>query len=60
MMVSVCVGIEFGDGHECRGCWQLQEGTFGNELEEIVAHEGTRGGFIVTTKCAPRHGALCD
>ncbi|MEV5068719.1 hypothetical protein MRBLMI12_000270 [Microbacterium sp. LMI12-1-1.1] len=49
MIVSMWVGVERGDGHECRGCWQLQEGTFENELEEIVAHEDPRGRFIVIT-----------
>jgi hypothetical protein len=46
-MVSMWVGVELGDGHECRGCWQLQEGTFETELDVIVAHEDPRGRFIV-------------
>lgn len=41
--------IRFDDGHQCRGCWQLQEATFENELEEIVAHDDTRGQFITVT-----------
>jgi hypothetical protein len=49
MMVSMRVGVQLGDGHQCHGCWQLQEGTFENELEEIVAHEDQRGRFIVIT-----------
>lgn len=43
---------ELGDGHECRGCWQLQEGTVENELEEIVAHEDPRRRFIVITEAS--------
>jgi hypothetical protein len=43
------VGLELGDGHECRGCWQLQEPSLENELEEIVAHEDPRGRFIAIT-----------
>jgi hypothetical protein len=49
MMVSMRVGAELGDGHECRGCWRLQEATFENGLEEIVTHEDPRGRFIVIT-----------
>ena len=49
MMGCMGVGVELGDGHECRGCWQLQEGTFENELEEIVAHEDPHGRFIAIT-----------
>jgi hypothetical protein len=41
--------VEERDDHECRGCWQLQEGTFENDLEEIVAHEDPRGRFIDIT-----------
>ncbi|GAA3627593.1 hypothetical protein GCM10022200_07570 [Microbacterium awajiense] len=37
------------DGHQCRGCWPLQEATFENGLEEIVAHEDARGRFITIT-----------
>lgn len=45
-------GVQLGDGHECRGCWQLQEGTFENDLEEIIAHEDPRGRFIaITDEC---------
>lgn len=39
-------GIDLDDGHDCQGCWPLQEATFENELEEIVAHEDPRGRFI--------------
>lgn len=42
-------GIDLSDGHDCRGCWPLQEATFENELEEIVAHEDPRGRFITIT-----------
>lgn len=49
MMVSMRGGAELGDGHECGGCWRLQEATFENGLEEIVAHEDSRGRFIVIT-----------
>lgn len=48
-MVSMLVGVELGDGHECRGCWQLQEGTFENGLEEIIAHEDPGGRFVAIT-----------
>lgn len=37
------------DGHECRGCWTLQEMSFADNLEEIVAHEDPQGGFITIT-----------
>lgn len=43
------MGVDLGDGHECLGCRQLQEGTFENGLEEIVAHEDPRGRFIAIT-----------
>jgi hypothetical protein len=43
------VSLQLGDDHECRGCWQLQEGTFEYELEEIVAHEDPHGRFIAIT-----------
>lgn len=42
-------GVQYDDGHECRGCWELQEATFENALEEIVAHEDPRGRFITIT-----------
>lgn len=42
-------GLDPRDGHECRGCWPLQEATFEDELEEIVAHEDPRGRFITIT-----------
>jgi hypothetical protein len=42
-------GIDLSDGHDCHGCWPLQEATFENELEEIVAHEDPRGRFITIT-----------
>lgn len=48
-MVSMWVGVEMGDGHECCGCWHLQEGRFEDEFEEIVAHEDPRGSFIAIT-----------
>jgi len=38
--------VYFDDGHECRGCWPLQEPTLENALEEIVAHEDPRGRFV--------------
>lgn len=42
-------GIQYDDGHEFRGRWELQEATFENALEEIVAHEDPRGRFITIT-----------
>lgn len=49
MMVSMDAGTQMGDGHKCRGCSQLQEATFENGLEEIVAHEDPHGRFIAIT-----------
>lgn len=49
MMACIGAGLELDDGHECRGCWQLLEPSLENELEEIVAHEDTRGRFIAIT-----------
>ena len=61
-MVSMWVGVELGDRHECRGCWPLQEGTFENEFEEIVSHEDPRGRFIVITnaRCGTERYAIDD
>lgn len=38
--------VSFEDGHECRGCWPLQEPALENALEEIVAHEDPSGRFV--------------
>ncbi|GAA1970488.1 hypothetical protein GCM10009776_36920 [Microbacterium deminutum] len=36
-------------GHECRGCWELQEPTIENNLEAVVVHEDPHGRFITIT-----------
>lgn len=45
---------QLDDGHQCRGCWTLQEGTFADGSEEIVAHEDSAGQYITITdaECA--------
>lgn len=52
-MVLMGFEVRLDEGHECRGCWPLQEGTLANDLEEIVAHEDPRGRFVTI---ADAHG----
>jgi hypothetical protein len=42
-------GLQLEDGHPCHSCWELQEATLENDLEEITAHEDPGGRFITIT-----------